>query len=244
MLKVVNYFRERISSEIFDWVLNTSPIFKLLGEHLSKFVSSQNKLLARLNHSSREICSFCNIYMSSLKVIFFVHFFFLESLNKNVLQCHLYCNMSLLNYVPFVPTCLTCRRGYMPYVPMRLTCLRVYMPTCLRAFIFHVVPTCLSVYIYFSCLRAFVPTRAHFLRAHVPTTTRKTYWGSLLFLVLLFFSGLIGLSFHSKPQNKLLFLKLHIPSLFCGVLLSQLVDVQKPIIWGLIEELSKTMDLF
>ena len=166
MLKVVNYFRERISSEIFDWVLNTSPIFKLLGEHLSKFVSSQNKLLARLNHSSREICSFCNIYMPSLKVIFFVHFFFLESLNKNVLQCHLYCNMSLLNYVPFVPTCLTCRRGYMPYVPMRLTCLRVYVPTCLRAFILH-VPTCLHfsrrayvlkcLYIFFmpTCLRTY-----------------------------------------------------------------------------------------
>ena len=49
MLKVVNYFRERISSEIFDWVLNTSPIFKLLRQNLSKFVSYQNKLLARLN---------------------------------------------------------------------------------------------------------------------------------------------------------------------------------------------------
>ena len=42
MLKVVNYFGERISSE----ELNTSPIFKLLRQNLSKFVSCQNKLLA------------------------------------------------------------------------------------------------------------------------------------------------------------------------------------------------------
>ena len=90
VLKVVHYFWERISSEIFDWVRNTSPIFKLLGQNLSKFVSCQNTFLARLNHSFRGICSLCNIYMSSLKVIFSVHFFFLESLKKNVLECHLY----------------------------------------------------------------------------------------------------------------------------------------------------------
>ena len=46
-LKVVNYLRKRISSEMFDWVLNTPPIFKLLRENLSKFVSCQNKLLAK-----------------------------------------------------------------------------------------------------------------------------------------------------------------------------------------------------
>ena len=84
MLKVVNYFRERILSEIFDWVLNISPIFKLLRENLSnicsqrKFVSYQNKLLARLSHSSRGTCSLCNIYMSSLKVIFLSISFFLN----------------------------------------------------------------------------------------------------------------------------------------------------------------------
>ena len=84
-----------------------------------------------------------------------------------------YVKLSLLNYVPFVPTCITCLRAYVPYVPMRFTCLRAivlqitrclrafrtyvpYVPTCLRTFIFH-VPTCLHAYIYFSCLRAFVP---------------------------------------------------------------------------------------
>ena len=96
MLKVVNNFRERISSEIFDWILNASLIFKLLRENLSiiccqpRFALYQNKLLARLSHSSRGTCSLCNIYMTSLKIIFFVHFFFLESRNKNVLQYHLY----------------------------------------------------------------------------------------------------------------------------------------------------------
>ena len=65
--KVVNYFQEIISSEIFECVLNTFPIFKLLRENISKFVS-----LGRLNHSSRGICSLCTIYKSSLKVNFFL----------------------------------------------------------------------------------------------------------------------------------------------------------------------------
>ena len=97
MLKVINYFRERISSKILGWVLNTSPIFKLLRENLSKFVSYQNKLLARLNRSSRGICSLCNIYMSSLKVIFSFILFFFElnvcdlvelSRSQNMLEMH------------------------------------------------------------------------------------------------------------------------------------------------------------
>ena len=53
---------------------------------------------------------------------------------------------SLLNYVPFVPTCLTCLcalRAYAPYVPTCLRALNYYLPTCLRAFIFHVL-TCLQ----------------------------------------------------------------------------------------------------
>ena len=65
---------------------------------------------------------------------------------------------------------------------MVVTCFRVsnyYVPACLRALIFH-VPMCLraymSIYIFVSTwLRALnyvVPTRAHFLRAYVPTTTR------------------------------------------------------------------------
>ena len=120
MLKVVNYFWERISSENFGWVLNTSLIFKLLRENLSticsqpNFVSYQNIFLARLSHSSGGTCSLFNIYMSSLKVIVFDHFFFLESLNKNVLQYYLYYNITfcistcIMNNQPFIlhVTCL------------------------------------------------------------------------------------------------------------------------------------------
>ena len=139
---------------------------------------------------------------------------------------------SLLNYVPFVPTRLTYLRALNYYVPTWLRLLCTYVPTChiilsayrpacthfLRAYVL----TC--IYIYFcicmrSCLKFLVPTYVHFSRAYVPTTTHQTYWGSLLYLVLLYFSRLFNLSFYSKPQNKLL-LKLHAPILSCGVLLS------------------------
>ena len=56
---------------------------------------------------------------------------------------------SLLNYVPFVPTCLTCLSTLRPYVPSCLKLLRAYVPyitTCLRAY----VPRCLT------CLRTYV----------------------------------------------------------------------------------------
>ena len=59
------------------------------------------------------------------------------------------------------------------------------------------------------------------------TTTHKIYLGSLLYLVLLFFSGLFDLSFNSRPQNKLLLLRLHTSILSCGVLLFQLMHVQR-----------------
>ena len=104
---------------------------------------------------------------------------------------------TLLNYVPFVPTCLTSMRAYISTCLTCLralracvpTCLRVlnyYVPTCLHALIFHVptclillcayvttrphfarayVTTCLCGYIYFSCLRAFVPRIISCLRA-------------------------------------------------------------------------------
>ena len=66
-------------------------IFTLYREKLSKFVSCQNKL--KINDSSTGICLLCNIYMSLLKVTFFAHFFFLESLNNNAFQCHLNYNI-------------------------------------------------------------------------------------------------------------------------------------------------------
>ena len=71
---------------------------------------------------------------------------------------------SLLNYVPFVPTCLTCLRVY---VPTCLACLCAlpayapYVPTCLRASNYY-VPTCLKL------LRVYVPTCLKLPRAYVP----------------------------------------------------------------------------
>ena len=66
----------------------------------------------------------------------------------------------------------------------------------------------------------YMPKCPHFSRVYVPKTTRKIYWsiywGSLLYLVLLFFSWLFYLSFHSKPQVNLL-LKLHTSILSFGV---------------------------
>ena len=116
---------------------------------------------------------------------------------------------SLLNYVPFVclfilrANVLSCLKSLRAYVPSFFVCLSAYVPI-----FFH---TCVS----------------HFLScAYIPATTRKIYWGSLLYLVLLFFSGIFDLSFHSKPQNKLLLVKLHAPNLPRGVLLSQLVHAQ------------------
>ena len=118
-------------------------------------------------------------------------------------------------YMPYAPTCQCALRAYAPYVPQITTCLRAYIPsffTCLRAYMrIHIFPAYVPL-----CLNYFVPTCAHFSRAYVPTTTHKIYLGSLLYLVLLFFSELFDLSFHSKPQNKFLLLKLHTPILSWG----------------------------
>ena len=59
-------------------------------------------------------------------------------------------------YLPYVPTCLTCLRVFVSQISTCLRALNYYLPTCLRTLIFH-VPTCLHAYIYFSCIRAFVP---------------------------------------------------------------------------------------
>ena len=122
-----------------------------------------------------------------------------------------------------MPTCLKllCAYAHMclyfssAYV---LTCLYIFFYKYILLYIFYIY-----AYIYFH----FLPTCTHFSCAYMPTTTHKIYCGSLLYLLLLFFYGLFDLPFHSKPQNKLLPLKLHTQSLSCGVLLSQLVHIQK-----------------
>ena len=82
------------------------------------------------------------------------------------------------------------------------------MPTCLRALNYFVLRR--SFFMYFRAYN------------HSQNILRLTS-----ILALLFFSGLFDLSFHSKPQNKLLLLKLHTSILSRGVLLFQLVHVQK-----------------
>ena len=91
-LKAVNYYWKKNSSGMLDWVLNTPLIFKLLRE---KLVSCKNNL--QLNHSSTGNYLLCDSHMSFLKVTFFTHFFFLESLNQNSLQCHLYYNIKFFH---------------------------------------------------------------------------------------------------------------------------------------------------
>ena len=51
-----------------------------------------------------------------------------------------YIVLSLLNYEPFVPTCLTCLRALRAYVPLNFTCRRAFVPTCLNTL--NYVPTC------------------------------------------------------------------------------------------------------
>ena len=55
----------------------------------------------------------------------------------------------MLNYLPFVPTCLTCLRFSSYYVPTCLKLLRTYVPSFSRAFM------CLRDNIYSSCLKLF-----------------------------------------------------------------------------------------
>ena len=74
-------------------------------------------------------------------------------------------SQSLLNYVPFVPTCFACLRAYVPCVSMPLMCLRAFVPqitTWLRALIYH-VPKC------FHFSRGYVLTCVYILfHAYVP----------------------------------------------------------------------------
>ena len=134
----------------------------------------------------------------------------------------LFWSCSFFSLVVLVLAC--CHTSLLNHVP--------YVATCLNALIFH-VSKCLRTYIYFLCLRALI-----FSLTNAPKTTHKIYWGSLLYLVLLFSSELFDISFHSKPQNKLLLLKLHTSILPCGGFVSSTGACAETIIWGSIKKLS------
>ena len=151
---------------------------------------------------------------------------------------YIFLEMNSLNdvpYVPYIPYTPYVPIPYTPYVLQNTTCLRALnynVPTCLRALIFH-VPTCLHAYIYIFhaylalCLKLFRTQMRSFL------TCIRAYHHSQNILRLTsipcnaVFSDLFGLSFHSKPQNKLLLLKMHTPILSCRVLLSRPLHTQK-----------------
>ena len=144
---------------------------------------------------------------------------------------------SLLTYVPFVPMRLTCLRACLPhitmcvcaFVPQIATCpyfSRAHMPsffTCQRTYlpiyIFHAqTPSCLKLlhtYVrsFFTCLRAYNHSQNILSFTSVPC--------------IAVFSRFFDLLFNSKPQNKLLLVKLHTPILSCVVLLSRQMHAQK-----------------
>ena len=148
------------------------------------------------------------------------------SLNICIAFCDSYLLAKCILKLFLVFTCSSsiacCHTSLLNHVP--------YVATCLNALIFH-VSKCLRTYIYFLCLRALI-----FSLTNAPKTTHKIYWGSLLYLVLLFSSELFDLSFHSKPQNKLLLLKLHTSILPCGGFVSSTGACA--IIWEPIKNLS------
>ena len=130
-------------------------------------------------------------------------------------------SQSLLNYVPFMPTCFACLRAYVPCVSMPLMCLRVFVPqvttwlrgyvplfiTCLSAFFFH-VPTCLRAYKYYfmpSCLctlKYFMPTCAHVLTFTCLGAYNNSKYTEAHFYTLRCCFSLDYLTFHSIQNPK------------------------------------------
>ena len=120
-------------------------------------------------------------------------------------------------------------------MPTYLKLLLAYVPTWLRALIFH-VPTCLRAYVRLCILfHAYLPSCLKLFRAylHLFLTYLRACNHSQNILKLFsipciaVFLWIIWPFIHLKPQNKLLLLKLHISILSYGVLLFQLVHVQK-----------------
>ena len=97
----------------------------------------------------------CMYYIMYLETLLFV-------VQLNVFISLLWFLLSLLNCVPYLPTCQRALRAYVPrclaclraHVPMGLACLRVYVPTCLACLRVY-VPTCLACFL---CLRSYVLT--------------------------------------------------------------------------------------
>ena len=136
-----------------------------------------------------------------------------------------------------VPQITTCPREVNYCVPTRLcafifhvlTCLhfsRAYVLTCLYIFfykyifIIYILHICLYIFLFPAYVRSFFTcSRAH-------NHSQNILWLTSIPCIAVSL-WIFDLSFHSKLQNKLLLLKLHTPSLSCGVLLSQLVHVQK-----------------
>ena len=128
-------------------------------------------------------------------------------------------SQSLLNYVPFVPTCFACLLALRVYASYLLTCLRAsnyYVATCLRALIYHVpkcfhfsrayVLTCVYILfhayvpLYIKLFHAYLRSRAHF---HVLTCLQQlTKYTEAHFYTLHYCFSLDYLTFHSIQNSK------------------------------------------
>ena len=141
-----------------------------------------------------------------------------------------------------------CLRAFVPQITTWLPALNYCVRTRLCALTFHVLPclhfsrasvlTCLyiffykyifMIYILHICLYIFLFPA--YVRSFFTCLGPYNHSQNILWLIsipcIAVSLWIFDLSFHSKPQNKLLLLKLHTPTLSCVVLLSQLVHVQK-----------------
>ena len=144
------------------------------------------------------------------------------------------CLHALSAYALYVPTCLrasnyymtTCLKLLCAYAPMCPYFSRASVLTCLYIFFYKYI---FIIYILHICLYIFLfpaYVRSFFTCSRAYNHSQNILWLTSIPCIAVSL-WIFDLSFHSKLQNKLLLLKLHTPSLSCGVLLSQLVHVQK-----------------
>ena len=142
--------------------------------------------------------------------------------------------MCLRAFVPQITTCLReinycVRTRLCAFIFHVLTCLhfsRAYVLTCLYIFFYKYI---FIIYILHICLYIFLfpaYVRSFFTCSRAYNHSQNILWLTSIPCIAVSL-WIFDLSFHSKPQNKLLLLKLHTPSLSCVVLLSQPVHVQK-----------------